>query len=582
MDNQFGFRKNRTMGMAHRLYHNIIQYSINNNKNLFVLYIDFKKAFDSVEHWAIYKMLSDYGISDKLKQNIMSLYTSLRAEINMPYGNIIININRGVRQGDGLSTLLYILFINQLIYNIEKKNKGIKFSNDKESINIATIVFVDDLKILTDNEENMTSLFQVTKDFCEYFKIDINVIKTKLASRNNLAINLKWKGEEITNIGEEGLYKDLGILTNLKLDFTKQQNNIEKITIFNLYRIKRLKITVKQHIDVINKMIHPVITYTTSIIPFTDKYMHNLEEKICKSVKNKVKVIPRSIKERFYLKESQGGWNLKNITAKTNKCIIPHTLNKLLNRVSHITTFTTETLICQNTSNLNFHNHTQFNSNKKLLTPYPFPIHIQKIFLQENLSLINSERNNIKKNHIFMVNARANELIIIKDEIWFATDGSFKNGIANSAICFKPHSRLNSGWRTCFNQTIFLAELQPIEIILNNFKNNNIRIFIDSTSIINKLKELPNWDPFAKIEKNSVPPLRNLKTLLQKRKSHNLRTTFEWIPSHLEDGYTTPLKEKCWAEIKNTYGINLAHLIQKMNQTADSLAENPNLDHYIF
>ena len=190
MDNQFGFRKHKTTGIVHRLYHNIIQYSINKNRDLFSLYIDFKKAFDSVEHWAIGKMLSDYEISEKLKNNIQTLYFSLRAEIKMPFGKTVINLNRGVRQGDGLFTLLYILFINQLILNIENKDLGILIKNDNEQINIASIAFVDDLKIMTDKAENMITLFQVTKDFCTYFKIEINIIKTKVASRHNKQVKL--------------------------------------------------------------------------------------------------------------------------------------------------------------------------------------------------------------------------------------------------------------------------------------------------------------------------------------------------------------------------------------------------------
>ena len=109
-----------------------------------------------------------------------------------------------------------------------------------------------------------------------------------------------------------------------------------------------------------------VITYTTSVVPFTDKYITNLENKICNSIRNKVRVISNLIKKRFYLRKTQEGWNLKNVSAETNKCIIPHTLNKLLNRVSHITCFTTELLLQQNNNRLDYYNHAQFNRIKKL------------------------------------------------------------------------------------------------------------------------------------------------------------------------------------------------------------------------
>ena len=111
-DLQFGFRKNRTTNMAHRLFHNIIEHSKIHNKNLFIIYIDFQKAFDSVEHWAIEEALEMAGISTKLSKNIMSLYDNLVSEIITTFGSIEIFINKGVRQGDGLSTTIFITFIN--------------------------------------------------------------------------------------------------------------------------------------------------------------------------------------------------------------------------------------------------------------------------------------------------------------------------------------------------------------------------------------------------------------------------------------------------------------------------------------
>ena len=62
-------------------------------KNKYLLFVDFKAAFDSVPHERIMKELYKYNIYSKTLNIVKFLLNSYRTSID---GEIIININRGV------------------------------------------------------------------------------------------------------------------------------------------------------------------------------------------------------------------------------------------------------------------------------------------------------------------------------------------------------------------------------------------------------------------------------------------------------------------------------------------------------
>ena len=93
----------------------IEKYTIQNMSNLFTCFVDFRKAFDSVLHQALFlKLKKNNGISGLLYNiiKIMSTDNILRVKL----GNKITSefySNIGVRQGDTLSPNLFKMFINK-------------------------------------------------------------------------------------------------------------------------------------------------------------------------------------------------------------------------------------------------------------------------------------------------------------------------------------------------------------------------------------------------------------------------------------------------------------------------------------
>lgn len=95
-------------------------YCKSNNIDALLVSLDAKKAFDSVSHKYMHKVLAAYGFSDTFIETVKLLYRDIKANILVNgYKSTMIKILRSVKQGDALSCALFILCIDPLIRKIE-------------------------------------------------------------------------------------------------------------------------------------------------------------------------------------------------------------------------------------------------------------------------------------------------------------------------------------------------------------------------------------------------------------------------------------------------------------------------------
>ena len=82
---------------------------------LAILNLDIKKAFDSISHDYIWKVLDAYGFGPQFQQWLKLLYKDIDAKV-IVHGHFTQSfpIERGVRQGCSLSPLLYVLCVEPL------------------------------------------------------------------------------------------------------------------------------------------------------------------------------------------------------------------------------------------------------------------------------------------------------------------------------------------------------------------------------------------------------------------------------------------------------------------------------------
>jgi hypothetical protein len=169
------------------------KYCSNNKINAVLTSLDAKKAFDSVNHKYIERVLAKYGFGDNFINYFKVIYKNLTARILVNgYLSEKLNIERGVKQGDALSCAIFIICIDPLIRNLNA-NKGIRqieIGNKQLKLNKVHKAsgFADDISIICMNdEESLKEIFNEYQRLTNLSGLTLNADKTEILNLNPLS-----------------------------------------------------------------------------------------------------------------------------------------------------------------------------------------------------------------------------------------------------------------------------------------------------------------------------------------------------------------------------------------------------------
>ena len=165
----------------------------------------YAKAFDSVDHNKLWKILKEMGIPDHLTCLLKNLYAGQEATVRTGHGTTDrFQIGKGVRQGSILSPCLFNLYTEYIMRNagLEEAQAGIKTAVR----NINNLRYADDTILMAKSEEELKSLLMKVKEESEKVCLRINNQKTKIMATSPIT---SWQidGETVGDFIFGGLQK---------------------------------------------------------------------------------------------------------------------------------------------------------------------------------------------------------------------------------------------------------------------------------------------------------------------------------------------------------------------------------------
>ena len=123
-EDQTGYVKDRNTGQNIRLIKDIMKITALGNIPGMAIFIDFKKALDSVDWNFLAKALEAFNFGPQIRKWIRTFYTDISScVINNGYASEFFNLQRGVRQGCPLSGILFVLCAEILAQAIRNNNQ---------------------------------------------------------------------------------------------------------------------------------------------------------------------------------------------------------------------------------------------------------------------------------------------------------------------------------------------------------------------------------------------------------------------------------------------------------------------------
>ena len=190
--------------------------------SLITVWLDYQKAFDSVQHKWLIKALELAKVPEKIITANKTLMKKLSTNVNIQSGATSIESQpiqyiRGIFQGDSLSVLLFILSVNLLSYLLNKLQGYCIGENENRNQNISHLFFVDDLKLFATNMNQMKLLLdQITQFFndigmkfeqskCSYMAVERGKITaaTEPITINNVTITPMKEGDSYKYLGQD-------------------------------------------------------------------------------------------------------------------------------------------------------------------------------------------------------------------------------------------------------------------------------------------------------------------------------------------------------------------------------------------
>ena len=144
---------------------------------LFVCFVDFRAAFDTVWRRALLYKLVKMGVGGNFLNVIDSMYSNVLYRVKLDgYLSKSIPSSIGVKQGCVLSPLLFNLFLSDLPNIFSRNCHPVELSDLK----LNCLMFADDLVLVSQSADGLQTCLTNLESYCNKWCLTVNTDKTKI------------------------------------------------------------------------------------------------------------------------------------------------------------------------------------------------------------------------------------------------------------------------------------------------------------------------------------------------------------------------------------------------------------------
>ena len=248
---------------------------------LYLCFMDLKKAFDMVPSHILFAKLKSIGVDGKILNIIKDLYDNNEAVVRVgDYISDPFTIETGVMQGSKLGPILFLIYINDLLQQLEDSKLGVNIWG----IIISALGFADDIILIADRAGNLQKLIDICSEWSKLNGMSFNIDKCKVMPLNSR------KKQHIFTIDQKILevvkeYKYLGIiLSNSRLTslISKHIAHIIEKADKRINCIKHLGfqsdgLRPETTIEMYKILVRPILEYASQVLTYEHHYYNQSE-----------------------------------------------------------------------------------------------------------------------------------------------------------------------------------------------------------------------------------------------------------------------------------------------------------------
>ena len=210
-EGQAGFRAKRSCVDNIYVLSELVQGRLREGRKTYAFFLDVQKAYDTVWRNGLWVKLWELGVRGKMWRVIKEMYRVSRSAVLLDGEcSEAFDVQQGVAQGCSLSPILFSVFINGLLKEVEQAGLGVELSDGST---IGGMLFADDFVGVSNSEEELQRLINVAHAYCCKWRLKANVSKSAVVVFARELVEGSW------NWGEQALPR-LSKYTYLGVDFT--------------------------------------------------------------------------------------------------------------------------------------------------------------------------------------------------------------------------------------------------------------------------------------------------------------------------------------------------------------------------